>query len=52
MMFDLATRNGLLLPFEDIDQVHAAYQFTDLQSFLDIYYQGAECCEPPMTSMT
>jgi adenosine deaminase len=42
MMFHLATRNGMLLPFEDIDQVHAAYQFSDLQSFLDIYYQGAE----------
>jgi adenosine deaminase len=42
LMFRLATRNGLLLPFEDIDQVHAAYRFSDLQSFLDIYYQGAE----------
>jgi adenosine deaminase len=42
MMFRLATRNGLLLPFEDIDQVHAAYRFTNLQSFLDIYYQGGE----------
>lgn len=47
MMFHLATRNGLLLPFEDIDQVHAAYQFTDLQSFLDIYYQGAEVLRTP-----
>jgi adenosine deaminase len=42
MMFRLATRNGLILPFEDVDQIHAAYRFTDLQSFLDIYYQGAE----------
>lgn len=47
MMFRLATRNGLLLPFEDIDQVHAAYQFTDLQSFLDIYYQGGEVLRTP-----
>jgi adenosine deaminase len=42
MMFRLAARNGLLLPFEDVDQVHAAYKFTDLQSFLDIYYQAGQ----------
>ena len=42
MMFRLAARNGLLLPFEDVDQVQAAYKFTDLQSFLDIYYQAGE----------
>jgi adenosine deaminase len=47
MMFRLATRNGLILPFEDIDEVHAAYRFTDLQSFLDIYYQGAEVLRTP-----
>lgn len=47
MMFRLATRNGLILPFEDVDQVHAAYRFTDLQSFLDIYYQGAEVLRTP-----
>lgn len=47
MMFRLATRNGLLMPFEDVDQVHAAYQFTDLQSFLDIYYQGGEVLRTP-----
>ena len=47
MMFRLATRNGLVLPFEDIDQVHAAYRFIDLQSFLDIYYQGGEVPRTP-----
>ncbi|MDF2728319.1 MAG: adenosine deaminase [Acidimicrobiia bacterium] len=47
MMFRLATRNGLSLPFEDIDQVHAAYRFSDLQSFLDIYYQGGEVLRTP-----
>lgn len=47
MMFRLATRNGLVLPFQDVDQVHAAYRFTDLQSFLDIYYQGAEVLRTP-----
>jgi adenosine deaminase len=41
MMFDLAARNGIGLPFPDIEAVRAAYSFTDLQSFLDIYYQGA-----------
>ena len=47
MMFHLATRNGLVLPFEDVDQVHAAYRFTDLQSFLDIYYQAGEVLRTP-----
>ncbi len=41
MLFELAGRNGVLLPFEDEAAVRAAYSFTDLQSFLDIYYQGA-----------
>jgi adenosine deaminase len=42
MMFQIATRNGLIVPFEDVDEVQAAYQFGDLQSFLDIYYQGGQ----------
>lgn len=42
MMFDLAARNGLDLPYPDVEAVRAAYQFTNLQSFLDIYYRGAE----------
>ena len=41
MMFELGKRNGFDLPFEDVDDVLAAYNFTNLQSFLDIYYQGA-----------
>ena len=41
MMFDFAWRNGVQLPFESVEQVRAAYEFTDLQSFLDIYYEGA-----------
>ena len=41
MMFELAARNGIGLPFPDVDAIRAAYSFTDLQSFLDIYYQGA-----------
>lgn len=42
MMFALAERNGVSLSFDSVEQVRAAYQFDDLQSFLDIYYQGAE----------
>ncbi|MEA2010127.1 MAG: adenosine deaminase [Actinomycetota bacterium] len=41
MMFDLATRNGIDLPFATVDEIRDAYEFSDLQSFLDIYYQGA-----------
>ena len=41
MMFELATRNGIDLPYESVEEVRAAYQFEDLQSFLDIYYAGA-----------
>jgi len=41
MMFELASRNGVELPFTDVEEVRAAYSFTDLQSFLDIYYEGA-----------
>ncbi len=41
MMFDLGTRNSYELPFEKVDTVRSAYKFTNLQSFLDIYYQGA-----------
>ncbi len=41
MMFELAARNSVELPFDSVEEVRAAYEFTDLQSFLDIYYQGA-----------
>jgi adenine deaminase len=41
MMFALARRNRLALPFESVEAVRAAYNFTRLQDFLDIYYQGA-----------
>ena len=39
-MFEFAGRNGLRLPFKSVDEVREAYQFTDLQSFLQLYYQG------------
>lgn len=41
MIFALAQRNGVLLPYADVETLRAAYAFTDLQSFLDIYYAGA-----------
>lgn len=47
MMFDLAERNGYELPFANVDEVAAAYKFRNLQSFLDIYYQGAAVLQTP-----
>lgn len=47
MMFELAGRNGYELPFPDVASVAAAYKFRNLQSFLDIYYQGAAVLETP-----
>jgi adenosine deaminase len=41
MMFELSIRNGVEIPFVSIEEIRTAYEFTDLQSFLDIYYQGA-----------
>jgi len=41
-MFALARRNRIALPFASVEALRAAYAFTRLQDFLDIYYQGAE----------
>jgi len=41
LMFEIARRNGVALRHGSVDALRRAYQFTDLQSFLDIYYQGA-----------
>lgn len=41
LIFELAERNGVSLPYENVEALRAAYAFTDLQSFLDIYYAGA-----------
>jgi adenosine deaminase len=40
MMMDLAARNGVTLPYADVDAVGAAYRFNSLQDFLDLYYAG------------
>ena len=42
LMFELARRNGLPMRFPDVGSVREAYRFSDLQSFLDIYYEGAK----------
>ena len=42
MMVALARRNKVAIPFASVEEVRAAYRFTDLQSFLDIYYAGAD----------
>jgi adenosine deaminase len=41
LIFALAKRNSVKLAYDSIDALRAAYAFTDLQSFLDIYYAGA-----------
>jgi len=41
LMFEIARRNGVALRHGSVDALRQAYQFTDLQSFLEIYYQGA-----------
>ncbi len=40
LMVALAARNGVSIPFESVEAVRAAYDFSNLQDFLDIYYQG------------
>jgi len=41
LIFALAARNGVALAYDSVEALRAAYAFTDLQSFLDIYYAGA-----------
>lgn len=40
MLFSLAERNKVDIPFKSVEEVRAAYNFSNLQDFLDIYYQG------------
>ena len=41
LIFRLAQRNGVTLPYASVEELRRAYAFTNLQSFLDIYYAGA-----------
>jgi adenosine deaminase len=42
LMFAIARRNGIALPWDSVDALRGAYDFHDLQSFLDIYYRGTD----------
>jgi len=42
LMFEIARRNKVPLRFRSVDEVRRAYQFSNLQDFLDIYYEGAK----------
>src|SRR5215217_1273865 len=41
LIFELAAKNGVALAYPSVEALRAAYAFSDLQSFLDIYYAGA-----------
>jgi len=41
-MFEFARRNGVAIPYASVEEIRAAYQFSNLQDFLDIYYAGAD----------
>ncbi|MCH2045248.1 MAG: adenosine deaminase [Saprospiraceae bacterium] len=41
LMFEIAQRNQIEIPFQSVEELKAAYEFNNLQEFLDIYYQGA-----------
>ncbi|HDZ04698.1 hypothetical protein LCGC14_0345480 [marine sediment metagenome] len=42
LMFEIANRNNITLPYDSIESVKQAYKFNNLQEFLDIYYAGAQ----------
>ncbi len=42
LMMTLAQRNSVEIPYASVDEIRSAYDFSDLQSFLDIYYAGAQ----------
>ena len=54
LMFELARRNGLTLPYASVEAVRRAYVFGSLQSFLDIYYAGCRVllCEQDFYDLT
>lgn len=42
LMFSLAERNQIALPWDNVDALRSAYAFNNLQEFLDLYYRGAD----------
>lgn len=53
LIFAFAQRNGVAIPYASVDELRSAYAFTNLQSFLDIYYAGASVlvCEQDFYDM-
>jgi adenosine deaminase len=47
LAFSLAARNGTRLRYSDLDELRSAYAFTDLQSFLDLYYELTAVLQRP-----
>ena len=47
LMFEIAARNNASLRYHDVDALRAAYEFNNLQEFLDIYYEGAGVLRTP-----
>ena len=47
LIFALAKRNRVRLRYQSVEELRAAYAFSDLQSFLDIYYAGASVLQQP-----
>jgi adenosine deaminase len=41
LLFDLSRRNGVGIRFRSVDELRESYRFTNLQTFLDLYYEGA-----------
>ena len=42
LMFDLAKRNNIKIPYSSVDEVKSAYNFSNLETFLNIYYEGSK----------
>ena len=42
LMFNLAKRNNIKIPYSNIDEVKLAYNFSNLETFLNIYYEGSK----------
>ena len=42
LMFDLAKRNNIKIPYSNVDEVKLAYNFSNLETFLNIYYEGSK----------
>ena len=42
LLFELAKRNNIQIPYKNIEEVKSAYNFSDLQSFLNVFYQGSK----------